>query len=373
MFDKALATDALSRLRGTVDDLLACSVSGASDEFVLDLLRVLQTQVNRLAAVDAVVVAEIEARRLFFDRGCANTANLLAQLLRIEPGQARARVAAAAELGPRRFPSALAQLARRVSDTLDPDGTLADESDRQRRRHLDVHRRPDGSAAVRGELDAICTEALLTVLDPLARPGPAAAGAKDPRTPGQRRHDGLRDGLLAAIRSGQLPDSGGITTTILLTTTVDDLRADRGLARTGHGALIPTRTVTRDLLPDAQLMPIGLSRTQRTARRLESYGPARRFFTAGQRLALAARDGGCSFPGCTVPASWCQAHHVIAWKDGGPTTIDNGTLLCGFHHREHAGLGWTCEMRYGAPRWRPPPWVDPERRPVQNTVQTLAT
>lgn len=36
------------------------------------------------------------------------------------------------------------------------------------------------------------------------------------------------------------------------------------------------------------------------------------------RRALARRDGGCQFPGCDIRRT--QAHHVIHWVDGGPTT-----------------------------------------------------
>ncbi|MEP7020528.1 MAG: DUF222 domain-containing protein [Pseudonocardiales bacterium] len=54
--------------------------------------------------------------------------------------------------------------------------------------------RRDGSARIVGELTALCAEALRTVLDTLARPRPAEDGTKDPRTPGQRNHDGLHEG-----------------------------------------------------------------------------------------------------------------------------------------------------------------------------------
>lgn len=52
-----------------------------------------------------------------------------------------------------------------------------------------------------------------------------------------------------------------------------------------------------------------------------------------QRLSLFGRDGVCQHPGCNVPASRCDAHHVVPWSRGGPTSIDNLALLCPKHHR----------------------------------------
>jgi hypothetical protein len=38
------------------------------------------------------------------------------------------------------------------------------------------------------------------------------------------------------------------------------------------------------------------------------------------------------FAGCTAPASWCDVHHVQHWAHGGPTSCENGALLCERHH-----------------------------------------
>ncbi|MFN2581435.1 MAG: DUF222 domain-containing protein, partial [Candidatus Dormibacteria bacterium] len=65
-------------------------------------------------------------------------------------------------------------------------------------------------------------------------------------------------------------------------------------------------------------------------------GRVRRLISTRQRLALHARDNGCTFPGCSVPAKRCQGHHIRHWmRDGGPTKLENVTLLCGFHHGRH--------------------------------------
>jgi hypothetical protein len=58
-----------------------------------------------------------------------------------------------------------------------------------------------------------------------------------------------------------------------------------------------------------------------------------RCFTQAQRRAMVARDGDrCVVPGCGTRAAACHAHHVVFWKNGGLTDIDNGVLLCPAHH-----------------------------------------
>ena len=269
-------------------------------------------------------------------------------------------------------PTQLAHLARGVADRLDPDGTLNTEADRARRRGLTLTRRADGSAHIEGELTSACTEALLSVLDTAARPAPAADGptaaddgARDPRSPAQRRHDGLLDALLLTLRSGRLPQAGGVTTTIILTMTLEQVENRAGLVSTGHGSLISMEQALT-LATDTRLIPVIFTGVKRVA----AYGTTHRIFTEGQRLAMIARDQGCTFPGCDTPPAWCQAHHVTDYALGGPTTTDNGTLLCGYHHREHHNLGWTCHMSDSHPTWTPPPWIDPHQTPRHNHAHT---
>ncbi len=66
-----------------------------------------------------------------------------------------------------------------------------------------------------------------------------------------------------------------------------------------------------------------------------------RLVNRDQRRALTRRDGGCIFPGCDCPASWCDAHHVIWWERQGPTDIWNLALLCRSHHGVTHRRGWT--------------------------------
>ena len=62
-------------------------------------------------------------------------------------------------------------------------------------------------------------------------------------------------------------------------------------------------------------------------------GRTQRLFSGAKRAAIAARDGHCTYPGCTAPPAIGEAHHIHHWaRDGGRTDVDVGTLLCFHHH-----------------------------------------
>ena len=69
----------------------------------------------------------------------------------------------------------------------------------------------------------------------------------------------------------------------------------------------------------------------------DSYRP-----TAAQRRFIAARDRGCRHPGCSRPAVWTDADHVLSHHHGGETTCTNLCTLCRRHHR----------LKTHAPGWR---------------------
>jgi hypothetical protein len=74
------------------------------------------------------------------------------------------------------------------------------------------------------------------------------------------------------------------------------------------------------------------------------------------------------FPGCDRPPAWTQAHHFTEWAKGGPTSLDNCGLVCGFHHREFTRHGWLSVFLDGRPHWIPPTWLDPDQTPKRNTM-----
>jgi len=164
------------------------------------------------------------------------------------------------------------------------------------------------------------------------------------------------------LRSGTLPDAGGTPATVIVTIPEGDLVARRRWGVSSDGTVLSAETVV-DVADEAEVYPTVVSPTGVVLQ----LGRTRRLATLGQTMALVARDGGCSFPGCDRPPEWCERHHVRAWVDGGRTDLDNLTLLCAWHHHNFAGRGWTCLMVDGLPAWVPPRWVDPDQRPLRNT------
>ncbi len=122
-----------------------------------------------------------------------------------------------------------------------------------------------------------------------------------------------------------------------------------GTGRTVFAEQLSARAIRR-MACDADLIPLVLGGEGQ----ILDIGRAGRLFPPHMRRALVARDRGCAFPDCTVPASWCEAHHLAPWSRGGATSIDNGVLLCAHHHHTiHDGL-WTVVSHNGIPWFAPP-------------------
>ena len=61
-------------------------------------------------------------------------------------------------------------------------------------------------------------------------------------------------------------------------------------------------------------------------------GRASRLFKHHQRQAMVLRDKECRAENCTMPAEFCEAHHKTAWVELGCTDVQDGVLLCSWHH-----------------------------------------
>ena len=87
---------------------------------------------------------------------------------------------------------------------------------------------------------------------------------------------------------------------------------------------------------------------------------ARRVASPAQRIMLIARHGGCTKPGCTVPAYGSQVHHAACdWAQDGQTNIDDLGLACGPDNRMVGPGGWTTRINPANDvEWIPPPDLD---------------
>lgn len=107
----------------------------------------------------------------------------------------------------------------------------------------------------------------------------------------------------------------------------------------------------RRLLCDADVLTAALNRPSLKL----DLGYSRRAAGVSLRKALIARDRTCTAPGCDRPHWMCEIHHIVPWAKGGPTNLDNLTLLCSRHHQlHHAKEGWAIGSRWSG---------DPPRRP----------
>lgn len=263
-----------------------------------------------------------------------------------------------------------------VVDRIDPDGTLPDDDRIRQARHFRMSRQTDGSVKGEFHLTAEVGEKLKAVLDPLSAPlttcvttgalddngEPAGTSVIEPdeRTRGQRLHDALEQVCDRLLRSTALPDSGGTPATAIVHINLDDLLSGTGGGQLTDGTRISLAQVA-ELLDQAEIAWC----LEDAKGAVLDLGRSRRIASPAQTLAMIARDGGCSFPGCDVAPEWCERHHIISWLAGGLTDIDNLTLLCRYHHRNFEQRGWTCRMTADRlPAWSPPRWVDKSRRPI---------
>ncbi len=134
----------------------------------------------------------------------------------------------------------------------------------------------------------------------------------------------------------------------------------------GNTAPISRETIER-LICDSATIEITVDDLNRPL----DVGHEQRLFNRAQRRALAARDGGCRWPGCDRPPAFTEAHHIQHWKrDHGRTDIDQGILLCHSHHMLLHNRGWQIFENTGRYWLRPPATIDPGQRLIEMPSRT---
>ncbi|WP_020101027.1 HNH endonuclease signature motif containing protein [Mycobacterium sp. 360MFTsu5.1] len=255
---------------------------------------------------------------------------------------------------------------------LDQDGPEPDDTEPDPKRSFVMGKqRPDGRTDVTAQLDPEGRAYWDVLFDKYAAPGmcnpadphPCFAGTptqeqidNDTRTVAQRQYDAFKFVGRMMLATGTSGVHNGFPVAVVGTCTVTDLEKRAGMALTHTGTKLPVKDLIRmaaqgsdnylAVFDEHTGQPLYLGRAARTA-------------NTAQRLALFARDLGCTKPNCTAPASRSQAHHVNTnWRDDGPTDITNLTLACGPDNRLADTGGWTTTMKNGRTHWTPPPLLD---------------
>ncbi|WP_017932715.1 HNH endonuclease signature motif containing protein, partial [Nocardioides sp. Iso805N] len=193
---------------------------------------------------------------------------------------------------------------------------------------LSISDHGDGMTRIHAIVPEAVGERLRTLLEAFAQPRVAALEADGKVRPRNRLFADAFAQLLECVRGDGVPAHGGDTTTIIVAIPLDQLRSELGTASLGQTPI--SAGETRRLACTAAIIPYVLGGKSEPL----DLGRARRLFSPAQHKALKVRDRHCRAEGCTVPATWCDAHHDNPWSRGGPTDLTNAALLCGHHHRK---------------------------------------
>lgn len=179
---------------------------------------------------------------------------------------------------------------------------------------LSPHRRPDGGP-VDTYLEARETE------------------RKDTRTTAQRNFDALLYVLLRGLRVEG--SAGGGVASIVVRVTPEDLDHPNHLVETDAGVQVSVADAVA-LAGENPWFVSCLRAGEEELHRIDFADRSRRRRSASalQRVAMYAAHGGCTHPGCEVPAAHCEVHHLREWWRGGLTELGNLTMACTAHHAQ---------------------------------------
>lgn len=73
-------------------------------------------------------------------------------------------------------------------------------------------------------------------------------------------------------------------------------------------------------------------------------GRTTRLANRAQRRALRVLYASCAIPGCAVRFDRCKVHHIMWWRNGGRTDLQNLLPVCTHHHTKIHDDGWHIEI-----------------------------
>lgn len=274
-----------------------------------------------------------------------------------DPEATEARLLPDAQQPPERF----ARQVRAAEQAADGDLLARDERRARAQRRLSLVDRPDGLVELHGLLDRVAAEFVRTGLDAFETMDGTGVADADRRRPEQRRADALVQLARAALDAGTAAVKGQVRPHVAVVIDAQALGDPKGAGgETAFGGQISTAAVRR-LLCDADVTRVVMSGPSQVL----DVGRATRNWNRAQRNAIVARDGRCRGPHCERPAAWCSLHHIRWWtRDQGPTSVDNGLLLCDADHDLIHTRGWTVTLD---PQTGKATWTSPTGKVVVTT------
>jgi len=276
----------------------------------------------------------------------------------------------------------LERLCRGYRRALAPDEALAPEERSVRRRdlpggmvRLEIVLAPDEADLVLRALDR-AREVVHGETDVSAETQKHGCGQQDvsaetsaPGSTWPSRADGMVALAEDFLAGNPATGNGGERFQVMVHVDQDPLAPDGALAATlDDGTRVSAETFRRIACDCGLVAVAGDGAELNIGRRARSIPPA-------IRRALALRDRGCRFPGCTH-TRFLHGHHIQHWLHGGETSVTNLALLCTFHHHlVHEG-GWTVaqgesgELAFTAPGGRALPAELP-RQMVGDVLESL--
>jgi hypothetical protein len=309
-----------------------------------------------------------------------------------------------------------------ITDQIDADGSDTDPLPAHgpdARRELHLHRGVDGLWDLRAIHDPLHGEALATLIDAFTTPDPPDTPAHLRRSPAQRRADALAAAVHAALAAGLAPQVHGVKPHIvasvdllqllgidphtlaamtpdqrhhllhqlstalgipLTDTTHDSDPGDAPAAgdtpapgaptqdapvrppRLRHGGQVPITTMRRL----AYLAKITVVLTMGPWR-ITNVGRTMRTLPAWMRAILDLVHVHCRGPDCDHKITWSQAHHIIAWDDGGDTDLNATIPLCTTHHGWVTAGTWQVDFN---PTTGTCTWTGPHGQHIQTHPPT---
>lgn len=219
----------------------------------------------------------------------------------------------------------------------DPDGAEASEMERQGRRGFSFNESFNGMYFTQGTFDPTSGAIIFGELDRIERELFAADWAEAEERLGRRplRHELRRtkrqrwaDALVEMAKRSMSTPPGSAAPKPLFSVLIGYDTLWGAISEFEHSRFVVPPTSLVPYLDEALFERIIF----RPGVRAECSDTSR-FFTGATRRAIEVRDRECAHPYCEEPGHICQCDHIQEWSKDGPTTQENGRLMCPFHNR----------------------------------------